>query len=525
MVLILMVLLLAGSGVLLALRRSKESWLVLGLVLSLDVFLLGILTYIAKKGGIGNQIETLFYLTSDVRRFFQYRVMTLGQLGFFVAVGRYTFPPLLVALALHYSLSPRLRPLRKKAWAFFLLPALTLLVYLPPVFKQLTHNRLELQKFLVQASLAWIWVYLLLAAALLIYEYFSVCISFLKKRYLAKALLPLSMGLLFAMYCPQDPAQIYLFYSSDYMWLLGIWYLNPILSPSRYIAVIAITAVAGVMCFYTLLRNTRTYISENQQELVLQRKFDAANMGVSVFVHSMKNQLLANRVLHKRIKAALAEPQPDLEKLRQYSAMLDETNEALLQRMEELYQSVKAKSLYLSVVPADQVAQKATERFRHKYPEGRVQVQAPEGLKILADTVHLAEALYNLLTNGWEAMVMAGCTGPDRAVRLNIYNERLYTVIEVADQGPGISQEEQKRIFEPFYSSKNSNQNWGMGLYYVRQIVKSHLGHLRVESKKGQGTRFLILLPRYAARSAGTDVLLESGEHKEVVLNREGVRK
>lgn len=522
MVLILMVLLLAGSGVLLAVRRSKESWMVLGLVLSLDVFLLGILTYIAKKGGIGNQIETLFYLTSDVRRFFQYRVMTLGQLGFFVAVGRYTFPPLLVSLALHYSLSPWLRPLRKKAWAFFLLPALTLFVYLPPVFKQLTHNRLELQKFLVQASLAWIWVYLLLAAVLLVYEYFSVCISFLKKRYLAKALLPLSMGLLFAMYCPQDPAQIYLFYSNDYMWLLGIWYLNPILSPSRYIAVIATTAAAGVLCFYTLLRNTHTYISENQQELVLQRKFDAANMGVSVFVHSMKNQLLANRVLHKRIKSALAEPEPDLEKLRQYSAMLDETNEALLQRMEELYQSVKAKSLYLSVVPAARVAEKAAERFRHKYPEGRIEVQAPEDVKILADTVHLAEALYNLLTNGWEAIVMAGCTGPDRTVRLRIYNERLYTVIEVADQGPGILQEEQKRIFEPFYSSKNSNQNWGMGLYYVRQIVKSHLGHLRVESKKGHGTRFLILLPRYAARSTGADVLLESGEHEEVVLNREG---
>ena len=52
--------------------------------------------------------------------------------------------------------------------------------------------------------------------------------------------------------------------------------------------------------------------------------------------------------------------------------------------------------------------------------------------------------------------------------------------------------------------------------------MKSHLGHLRVESKKGQGTRFLILLPRYAARSTGADVLLESGEHEEVVLNREG---
>ena len=44
---------------------------------------------------------------------------------------------------------------------------------------------------------------------------------------------------------------------------------------------------------------------------------------------------------------------------------------------------------------------------------------------------------------------------------------------------------EQKKIFEPFYSSKNSNTSWGMGLYHVRTIVRAHVGSLRVESKPG----------------------------------------
>ena len=77
------------------------------------------------------------------------------------------------------------------------------------------------------------------------------------------------------------------------------------------------------------------------------------------------------------------------------------------------------------------------------------------------------------------------------------HNERLYTVIEVRDNGIGLSKSKAKKIFEPFYSSKNSNFNWGMGLYYVREIVKSHLGSIRVESKEGEGSSFFILLPKY----------------------------
>ena len=118
---------------------------------------------------------------------------------------------------------------------------------------------------------------------------------------------------------------------------------------------------------------------------------------------------------------------------------------------------------------------------------------------MLADTNYLAEALYNLMTNGWEANLAAG--HEDSPVSLIGYNVRLYTVLEVRDNGTGIDQAERKQIFEPFYSSKNTNFNWGMGLYHVRTIVRSHLGTLRVENRKGGGAAFFILLPRYDGRT------------------------
>mgnify|MGYP000340931550 CR=1 FL=1 len=95
------------------------------------------------------------------------------------------------------------------------------------------------------------------------------------------------------------------------------------------------------------------------------------------------------------------------------------------------------------------------------------------------------EAVCNLLCNGYEAAVQAGREEPQ--VVLRVRAERMWTVLEVEDNGPGIPPERQGKIFEPFVTSKNTNYNWGMGLYYVRKIVRSHLGRLRLESRDGGG--------------------------------------
>ena len=340
---------------------------------------------------------------------------------------------------------------------------------------------------------------LLLALFLLGYELLSITMPFFRRQFLMLVLCLSALSVLYFIYCGQDPGQVYSFYSYDYIGIRGIGYL--LLSPNvfEYVLLVVINVLGGLLGIGMLLRYTEDTISSNQDDPGLERKFDVARTGASVFVHGIKNQLLANRVLYKRIRAELDKSEPDIGKLRASTDRLSEINDTLIARSEELYRTVKSKSVMLVPVTLENVCSIAVDRFSKKYPEALLEVSMPDGVEVLADTNYLAEAVYNLLTNAWEANVAAGHESSN--VSLLGYVVRLYTVIEVRDNGTGIDAQDKKQIFEPFYSNKNTNFNWGMGLYHVRTIVRSHLGTLRVENRKGGGAAFFILLPRYDGRT------------------------
>ena len=262
-----------------------------------------------------------------------------------------------------------------------------------------------------------------------------------------------------------------------------------------YVMIVVVNIICGALGVFSLMHYTQDTLVSDHEEMALERKFDIARTGASVFVHSIKNQLLANRVLEKRIYQELDKPEPDLARIRECVDQLHACNEMLIARSEELYRTVKNKSVLLVPTTIGQVKQTTLERFYRKYPDAKLTCEMDESVTVLADCNYLSEALYNLLTNAWEANVAAGHA--DRPIGLATRRERLYTVLEISDEGGGITQEEQKKIFEPFYSSKNSNTSWGMGLYHVRTIVRAHVGSLRVESQPGKGTSFFVLLPKY----------------------------
>ena len=201
-------------------------------------------------------------------------------------------------------------------------------------------------------------------------------------------------------------------------------------------------------------------------------------------------------MIFKRLNGLDMDKEADVKKAKEYIATLEDINEALLERMEELYRSVKSSSIYMISCRLEEIVANALERFHDKCPGVPVEVVLESDVSVLADKAHLCEAIYNLLINAQDA-VEAAELGEKGKVSLLSHDERLYTVIEIKDNGVGIPKATMKKIFEPFYTSKNRNHNWGMGLYYVRAIVKGHLGSLRVESKEGKGSSFYILLPKY----------------------------
>jgi PAS domain S-box-containing protein len=122
-------------------------------------------------------------------------------------------------------------------------------------------------------------------------------------------------------------------------------------------------------------------------------------------------------------------------------------------------------------------------------------------LPVLADPVELRQLVMNLVLNATDAVgplhgnirvetsrakLTSGDCGPELA-------PGEYVKLHVADNGPGITSAVQKRIFEPYFTTKPSGR--GLGLSIVRRIVTRYHGAIRFDSSPGEGTRFVVLLP------------------------------
>lgn len=108
MLLLLVTGLLMGSLLVLWVKKNRASLLLAGMCLSLTLFLLGIMLFIAKKSGISRELERFLFLSRDIRIWMQYRFLTLGQLGCLISLGRHLYPLCLLEMAMEYSMIPAL---------------------------------------------------------------------------------------------------------------------------------------------------------------------------------------------------------------------------------------------------------------------------------------------------------------------------------------------------------------------------------------------------------------------------------
>jgi len=67
--------------------------------------------------------------------------------------------------------------------------------------------------------------------------------------------------------------------------------------------------------------------------------------------------------------------------------------------------------------------------------------------------------------------------------------------VRVKDNGNGIAQKEVNKIFQPFFTTKPTGQGTGLGLSLSYDIIKAHGGEIKVETKEGEGSEFIIQLP------------------------------
>jgi signal transduction histidine kinase len=115
---------------------------------------------------------------------------------------------------------------------------------------------------------------------------------------------------------------------------------------------------------------------------------------------------------------------------------------------------------------------------------------APDLPRVVAHPEAIQQVLANLVANAGDAMPGGG--------RLRVAPRSDGDAVEVVveDTGSGISEKDLPHIFEAFYTTKPGVTGIGLGLFVSEGIVRGHRGRIDVESTPGQGSRFVIRLPR-----------------------------
>ncbi|MCD6320103.1 MAG: HAMP domain-containing histidine kinase [Candidatus Desulfofervidaceae bacterium] len=106
--------------------------------------------------------------------------------------------------------------------------------------------------------------------------------------------------------------------------------------------------------------------------------------------------------------------------------------------------------------------------------------------QVKVDPDRFKQVLINLINNAVQA-------APDKPVKINVFFQKNWVVIEIIDQGPGIPEEYKEKIFEPFFSTKA--RGTGLGLAIVKKIINAHHGKISFKSKPAEGTTFIVSIP------------------------------
>ncbi|HKI60474.1 MAG TPA: ATP-binding protein, partial [Mariprofundaceae bacterium] len=126
-----------------------------------------------------------------------------------------------------------------------------------------------------------------------------------------------------------------------------------------------------------------------------------------------------------------------------------------------------------------------------------------DSMTIKGDATQLNQVLMNLMNNA----VYATGESPDPLIEVTLeryrknpmlhpdWKDEMYAHLIVKDNGHGISKEHKKHLFEPFFTTKPQGKGTGLGLAMTFGAIKTHHGHIEVESQIGRGTSFHIYLP------------------------------
>lgn len=249
--------------------------------------------------------------------------------------------------------------------------------------------------------------------------------------------------------------------------------------------------IITIVCFAVLIAILIRYSSiENyykKKEFHIEQNLNTAQLSINIFSHMIKNRLIC----------ILAEAEDIVESTKIKSDVSDASNNIIntchecIDYINKLSSMVKSVKMTFKPVSLFETLESALNGAGNPPQNISLVISTlPDSPICLLDESHFKEVITNLVNNAIDAI-----GNNNGLIEVNMSKEANWGIISVTDNGCGISEENLHKIFDPFFSTKPSSKNWGVGLSYCTRVISAHGGRFVVNSRVNEGTTFKILIP------------------------------
>lgn len=256
---------------------------------------------------------------------------------------------------------------------------------------------------------------------------------------------------------------------------MGLWII--------FSAILMVSVIFFAFAIFIILRQKR--LSELQKDFInnMTHEFKTPISSINISADVISNPAIVK----------------DPDRLKNYGAIIKQENRRLNNQVEKVLQVARIEKtgfeLKKEVVDLNAIIREVAGHSNINNPD---QLEIHTDLdnrirEVVADRLHLTNIIYNLLDNAIKY-------AEDKAViHITTILSDHAIIITVRDNGPGISREYQKRVFQKFFRVPTGNvhnvKGFGLGLYYVKNICQAHRWKISLESEINKGSKFVIEIP------------------------------
>lgn len=234
-----------------------------------------------------------------------------------------------------------------------------------------------------------------------------------------------------------------------------------------------------------------TEIKDLNEEVARHKRLAALGKLSAGIAHEIRNPLSSIRGLAQFVYNSFSKTDERKEDLNTIIQEVDRLNKLVVQVLD----FAKLKKPNLTPFSLNDLIRKIVELFKLEIKDKQIKFDlelSPDISQIQADEDQVRQITMNVIINAIQAILRKG------EIKINTENALLKgepaIKLMIEDSGIGITEKDFNQIFDPFFSTKERGS--GLGLSIVYKLVEGHQGEIKVESKEGKGTKFVIFLPQ-----------------------------